>query len=170
MATQLKKEINSFIIFKLINEYFAINVSKVLSILELQDITEVPEAPPYMKGVINLRGDVLPIVDSHVKFNMPRQEITTMTCILVLEVLDKNNQYIKLGLLVDQVDEVMEILKINVLPSPTIGEAYKSRYITGLYKRNEQLIMILDIDKLLTTNEIVTLHENNIEAIAQEEN
>ncbi len=161
MAKQLKKEINSYIIFKLINEYFAINVSKVISILEMQEITEVPEAPKYMKGVINLRGDVLPIVDSHVKFSMPQQEITMMTCVLVLEVIDSKNQYIKLGLLVDQVDEVLEILKVNVLPAPNIGEAYKSRYITGLYKREKQLIMILDIDKLLTTSEIVTLKEKN---------
>ena len=157
MAKQLKKEIRSYLIFKLINEHFAINVSKVLSILEMQSITEVPEAPPYMKGVINLRGDVLPIVDSHIKFNMPNQEITPMTCILVLEVVDKKNQYIKLGLLVDQVDEVLEILKINILPPPNIGEAYKSKYITGLYKREKQLIMLLDIDKLLTTKEIVSL-------------
>ncbi len=161
MTTQKTfKKLNSYIIFKLVNEYFAINVGKVISILEMQSITEVPDAPPYMKGVINLRGDVLPIVDSHIKFNMPSIDVTMMTCILVLEITGSKNESIKLGLMVDQVTEVIGISTMDILPPPDIGEAYKSRYINGMYKKDDMLIMILDIDMLLSTNKIIELNES----------
>lgn len=156
-----RKEIhtNSFLTFKLHKEYFAVTVSKLLSILEMQPITEVPDAPLYMKGVINLRGEVLPIIDSHVKFDMPELVLSMNTCILVLEV-EIGDESVKLGLLVDYVEEVIEILQKNILPPPGIGSSYKSKYVTGMYKKSdEQFVMILNIDKLLNDNEIISLHK-----------
>lgn len=154
-----KKEINSFIIFRMLNESFAINVSKVLNILEMQKITKVPEAPPYMLGVINLRGEVLPVIDSHIKFGAEPIEITYQTCILVLDIVSSKEVTTKLGLMVDFVDEVIEIKPDTVLPPPGIGETYQSKYITGMYqKKNKDFIMMLDIDKLLSINEIIELN------------
>ncbi len=156
-----KKEIHSYIIFRMLNESFAINVSKVLNILEMQKITKVPEAPVYMTGVINLRGEVLPVIDSHVKFSSAPLQITPHTCILVLDIISASNLTTKLGLMVDFVDEVIEILPEKILPPPSIGETYQSRYITGMYqKNNRNFIMMLDIDKLLSINEIIKLKES----------
>lgn len=157
------KNLKSFIIFKLGNEYFAINVEKVVRILEMQAITEVPESPVYMRGVINIRGDILPVVDSHVKFGMKEIEITMTTCILVLKITGDARKIIKLGLLVDYVDEVIKIKESDILPPPNIGDAYQSKYIIGMYNNNKKLTMLLNIDKLLSTNEIIFLNENKSE-------
>ncbi len=166
-----KKEINSFIIFRMLNESFAINVSKVLNILEMQKITTVPEAPSYMIGVINLRGEVLPVIDSHIKFGIDPLVVTYQTCILVLDIVSSNDITTKLGLMVDFVDEVIEIKPETILPPPGIGETYQSKYITGMYqKENKDFIMMLDIDKLLTINEIIKLKESNIDEDNKEEN
>jgi len=160
-----KKEINSFIIFRMLNESFAINVSKVLNILEMQKITKVPEAPLYMVGVINLRGEVLPVIDSHIKFGTDPIVVTYQTCILVLDIVSSNDITTKLGLMVDFVDEVIEIKPETILPPPGIGETYQSKYITGMFqKENKDFIMMLDIDKLLTINEIIQLKESEIES------
>lgn len=164
-----KKEITSYIIFKMENEMFAINVSKVLTILEMQRITEVPEAPVYMKGVINLRGEVLPIIDSHIKFGLPPMQITIQTSILVLEVTAKNGIQTKLGLMVDFVNEVINITPDMCLPPPSIGDSYQSRYITGMYqKADAEFVMMLDVDELLTINEIIELKKNE-ETIQEEQ-
>ncbi len=165
MATKKQQKADSFIIFKLKNEYFAINVKKVIRILEMQKITEVPESPIYMKGVINIRGDILPVLDSRIKFGMGEVEITMTTCILVLKIIGSNNKIIKIGILVDNVDEVIQITEQNILPPPNIGEAYKSKYIIGMYNDDKKLIMLLDIDKLLLTNEIIYLNENKSEIV-----
>ena len=158
------KKVNSYITSKFVNEYFAIDVSKVLSILEMQRITEVPESPPYMKGVINLRGEVLPVVDSHVKFGLPPLNITMHTCILVLEIKSEDNDIIKLGLMVDHVEEVLEIGQENIMPPPSIGNSIKSKYITGMFQKSEtQFIMMLDIDKLLTIKEIDSIKDTEAE-------
>ena len=168
MSNEKHKQLktNSFLVFKMINEYFAINVGKVISILEMQKITEVPEAPAYMKGVINLRGEVLPVVDSHIKFGFNKPiEITMHTGILVLEVISDKEEIIRLGLIVDLVEEVIQIQPKDILPPPGIGSTYQSRYITGMFqKNNKDFIMILNIDKILTVDEIgklIVTGENN---------
>ncbi|MEA3451021.1 MAG: chemotaxis protein CheW [Bacteroidota bacterium] len=160
MTKTKKKVINAHLVFEMFEESFAINVRSLLNILEMQKITVVPEAPSYMVGVINLRGEVLPVIDSHVKFGVKPLEITSETCILVLDIVSKNEEKIKLGLMVDYVREVLPILPESMLPPPGLGESYQSEYITGMYQReNKDFIMILDIDKLLSINEIIELNE-----------
>ena len=163
--------INSFIIFKMMNEFFAISVKKVLSILEMQKITEVPKAPSYMKGVMNLRGEVIPVIDSYLKFGIETPlKVTRNTCILVLEVQDNQNESIRLGLLVDYVDEVLEIKEDKILPPPNIGRSFESEYITGMYQKDEeQFIMLLDVDKLLALNAIIQLSKTT-DVLKTEEN
>jgi len=154
---------NSFLTFKIGNELFATNVSKVHNILEMQRITEIPDAPNYFKGVINVRGTVLPVADLHIKFNMPALEFTKDTCIIVTDVLIEND-IISIGILVDGVSEVMDITENLILPPPSIEAKYKSKFIHGMVQSGEQFILLINIDTVFSTDEIINLQqtEDNI--------
>ncbi len=161
-----KNKTDSYLVFNLQEELFAINVGKVLSILEMQKVTAVPESPDYMKGVINLRGSVIPIIDSHVKFNLEPISISMKTNILVLEIGRQKKKALKLGFLVDKVNEVIQIPDKKILPPPGIGDIYQSRYITGIFQKDKNtFIMLLDIEKALSIKEITSLKE-----VAENEN
>jgi purine-binding chemotaxis protein CheW len=154
-----KYKSNSFLSFTLGNEFFATNVAKVLNILEMMKITKVPKMPDYMLGVINLRGSVLPLIDLRIKFGMKQTEYTTNTCILVLEVKIEKD-LLKVGALVDSVQEVFEITPEEIQPPPQIGSKYKSEFIYGIAKISEEFIMLLDMDKIFSTEELIDLkHE-----------
>lgn len=153
------KEQRSYLSFRLGEEIFAADVSKVLNILEMTKITKVPKAPAHMKGVINLRGTVLPVIDTRVKLGLSPTDVTDNTCILVLEV-DVEGETLQVGALVDGVSEVLEIKSEELLPPPSIGNRFKSDFINGVYKLNdENFIMIVDMDKLFSVNETQTLNE-----------
>lgn len=160
--------LNSYLSFKLGDETFAANVSKVLNILEMTKITKVPKAPPYMKGVINLRGTVLPVVDTRVKFGMSDTEFTPNTCILVLEV-EVEGEALQVGGLVDSVQEVLEFEPHQILPPPNIGSRYRSEFINGMYKLNdEHFIMLLDMDKVFSSDEALILRDSTSESGSEE--
>lgn len=146
-------QINSYLTFKLGEEEFAANVSKVLSIMEMTKITKVPKSPEYMQGVINLRGQVLPVVDTRIKFGMSPTEFTQNTCIIVMEVNVENEQVL-VGALVDSVQEVLELNDEDIQPPPSIGTNYKSEFISGMAKVDEKFIMILDMDKVFSAKEL----------------
>jgi len=167
---KITHKIKASLTFKLNNEFFAVNVSRVLSILEMKRIIEVPESPPYMKGVINLRGEVVPIIDSHVKFGLDPMRISLKTSILILEIDLPDDDPVKLGLLVDQVEEVIEIEDYKVIPPPKIRAGYRSKYITGMYETPKgDVLMLLDIDKVLTLEEITPLRDQEANAGLSEE-
>lgn len=155
MTTNMKTEvtINSYLSFKLNDEMFAANVSKVLEILGITRITKIPYSPRYMRGVINLRGNVLPVVDSRMKFGMPASEDSVDTCIVVMDIFMEGKP-IKIGMLVDSVQEVLEIDDASIEPPPSIGGRYKSEFIQGMVKDEDAFIIILDIDKVLSTDEL----------------
>lgn len=154
------KAINSYLSFKLGEETFAANVSKVLNILELTKITAVPKAPAYLKGVINLRGTVLPVVDTRIKFGLTPTEATMNTCILVLEV-EVEGEHLQVGALVDSVQEVFEIEKNQILPPPNLGNRFRSEFISGMVKLSDELfIMLLEMDKIFSTDDITDISEN----------
>jgi purine-binding chemotaxis protein CheW len=148
--------INSYLSFKLGDEEFAAHVGKVLNILEMTKITEVPKAPVYMKGVINLRGTVLPVIDTRIKFGMTPTEYTTNTCIIVLDI-EVDGETIQLGALVDAVQAVLEIEKGQIMPPPSIGSKYKSDFIEGVANIDEKFIMILDMDAVFSTEDVTDL-------------
>ena len=151
------KDLNSFLSFKVGNEIFAANVSNVINILEMVKITKVPKAPPYMLGVINLRGDVLPLVDFRIKLGIENTEFTSNTCILVLTVMFEDN-YIMIGAVVDAVQEVLEIEDNEIKPPPSIQSGGINDFIIGMYKLNDELfLMILDIDKILEKDELTEI-------------
>ncbi|MDA3891373.1 MAG: chemotaxis protein CheW [Salinivirgaceae bacterium] len=148
------EQLKSYLTFKIGKEQFAANASFVHNIIELPKITELPEMPDYMKGVINLRGKVLPIIDSRIKFGVENTEITTNTCIIVMEVTI-DEQQVFIGTLVDAVSEVVEIEPEEIKDPPTIGAGVKNDFITGVFQNQDKFTMILDMNKVLSTNELL---------------
>lgn len=155
-------KINSYLSFKLGEEEFAAHVGKVLNILEMTKITEVPKAPNYMKGVINLRGTVLPVIDTRIKFGMPPTVYTTNTCIIVLDI-DMDGESIHVGALVDSVQAVLEIEKAQIMPPPSIGSKYKSEFIEGVANIDDKFIMILNMDRVFSSDEITSMKDKTEE-------
>lgn len=146
-------DIKSFLTFKLGEEVFACHVNKLLSILEIPKITEVPGAPKYMKGIIDLRGKVLPVIDTKTKLKMPAIEFSKDTCIIVMDInLDNSNLLV--GVLVDAVLEVMEFDQDKILPAPNLGSKYHSDFISGIVRKDDKFIMLLDIDMVFSLDEI----------------
>jgi len=154
--TNDKAKIISYLTFSIAGEYFGLNVGKVLNILDVQTITKIPMSPEYMRGVINLRGEVLPLIDAKNKLGLGFTEITSNTCILVIEAVDKN-RIVKFGAMVDSVHEVLEIEDKMILPPPAIGNQYQTELIIGVVEQDDKFTMILDINKLLETNEILQI-------------
>jgi len=143
----------SYLSFKLGEEVFATNVSKVREILQLTKITNIPQAPSYMMGVINLRGIVLPVIDARDKFRLPLTETTVNTCIIVLNI-EMDEDTLMLGIMVDSVLEVFDLSEEEIKPVPSIGSKYKSEFILGMVKKEEEFIILLDIDKVFSSDEI----------------
>jgi purine-binding chemotaxis protein CheW len=153
---------NSYLSFKLGEEEFAAHVGKVLNILEMTKITEVPKAPNYMKGVINLRGTVLPVIDTRIKFGMQATTYTTNTCIVVLDI-DMDGESIHVGALVDSVQAVLEFESNQIMPAPSIGSKYRSEFIEGVVNIDEHFIMILNMDAVFSADELTKLHDKTKE-------
>lgn len=151
---------NSYLSFRLDKEQFSLEVKHVINILEMVKITKVPKAPDFMVGVINLRGSVLPVIDLRLKFNLPKIQITKNTCILVLDV-KINGKVLQIGSLVDSVEEVFEYNDDKILPPPALGEQYRSEFISGLIEKDELFIMIIDINKVFSINDINVLKQDS---------
>lgn len=154
-------KVQTYLSFIMGEELFAINVSKVINILEIRHITKVPKSPPYIKGVINLRGSVLPVVDLRIKFGMPEKENTVDTSIIVLNI-EQNGEVIMLGTQVDAVREVLELKDDEISEAPGIGAKKDSGFIEGLYRKDEQFIMILDIDRIFSFEDVLAMPEHAI--------
>jgi purine-binding chemotaxis protein CheW len=150
--------LTSYLSFQLGEEMFAADVSKVLEILELRPITKVPRSPEYMRGVINLRGNVLPVLDTRIKFGLPPTTDTKDTCIIVLNVV-MEGEPITLGALVDSVEEVLELGAGDIEPPPSIGSKFNPEYMHGMVKSDERFIMVLNVDKVFSADELVIAQE-----------
>jgi purine-binding chemotaxis protein CheW len=142
-----------YLTFKLEEEVFALDVAKVREILEYTSITKVPQTPDFMRGVINLRGSVVPVIDLRLKFGMSATERMVNTCIIVVEVL-MEDEIIILGALADSVQEVIEMEPEQIEAAPHIGTRLNTDYIRGMGKLGNRFIMILDIDKVFTNAEL----------------
>src|SRR5687767_4509396 len=142
---------HSYLTFKLDNELFAITVSKVLEILEIQPITKVPKSPSFMKGVINLRGNILPVIDTRIKFSIPETSHTIDTCIVVLSI-DTDKEPLLVGAVVDSVQKVIDIPEQAIQPSANLGAFYREDFISGVAKVDDTFIMILEADKVFASN------------------
>jgi purine-binding chemotaxis protein CheW len=142
-----------FLTFKLGEEVFAIEVAKVREILDVTTITRIPRTPEFMRGVINLRGGVVPVIDLRLKFGMSMTENTVNTCIIVVEVTVGGDTMI-LGTLADSVQEVFDLEAEQIEPAPRIGTRMDTAFLKGMGKHNDSFIMILDIDKVFSAGEL----------------
>jgi len=143
------KKIDSYLTFTLGNEYFTVNVANVLHILEVPEITKMPNSPKHVLGVMNLRGQVLPVIDPHPHFNIDNKDITLDSCIVVLEIRNNEEQF-QLGCLVDSVQEVMEFSEAQILPAPDLGAKYDSNYIEGVIQNGDKFILILNVTEVFS--------------------
>lgn len=150
------KNKNVFLSFRLGKETFAVSVKKVLEVLQQQTITEVPDVPAYIKGVINFRGDILPICDARLKFNMPLPENETKSVIIVLD-LEKDDQKMRIGAIADGVKDVISIDINDIRPVPSMGLKYNAEYLSGMIKSGDTFIMVLNVDKVFASEEVTFL-------------
>lgn len=153
MAVEEATETNQYLTFKLDEEIFSLTISKVREVLDYTEITRVPKTPDFMRGVINVRGGVVPVVDLRVKFGMAPTPRTVNTCIIIVEVEMEQDTTV-LGVLADQVEEVLEIAPQSIEAAPRIGTRLRTEFIQGMGKRDEEFIIILDIDKVFSEDEL----------------
>ena len=154
-------ETTQFLTFKLGDEVFALDIAKVREVLDFTAITKVPRTPEFMRGVINLRGSVVPVVDMRLKFGMTKTGQTVNTCIIIAEIsLDGDTTV--LGALADSVQEVIELGAGQIEPAPRIGTRLRTEFIHGMGKRDDQFVIILDIDKVFSVDELSLVQEAGI--------
>jgi purine-binding chemotaxis protein CheW len=149
-------ETTQYLTFKLEDEIFALDITKVREVLDFTTIAKVPRTPEFMRGVINLRGSVVPVVDMKLKFGMARTDKTVNTCIIITEVMVDNETTV-IGALADSVQEVLDLEAGNIEPAPKIGTRLNTEFIKGMGKQNDQFIIILDIDRVFTVDELASV-------------
>ncbi len=154
MAEELQT--TQYLTFTLADEVFAVDVARVREILEITSITKVPQVPDFMRGVINLRGCVVPVIDLRLKFGMQETAQTVNTCIIVVEV-EMDGENIVLGALADSVQEVIEMEPSQIEAAPHIGTHLKTEFIKGMGKHDSRFVMILDIDEVFSGSELISV-------------
>ena len=144
---------NQYLSFKLGEEIFALEISSVREVLEFTRVTKVPNTPEFMRGVINLRGGVVPVVDMKLKFGMGKTEATIDTCIIIVEIIIDDELTI-LGAMADSVREVMQLQQDEIEPPPRIGTRLDVDFIKGMGKKDDEFIIILDINNVFSIQEL----------------
>jgi purine-binding chemotaxis protein CheW len=163
---------SQYLTFSLDQEQFAVDIGKVREVLEFSKVTKVPRTPDFMRGVINLRGSVVPVIDLRLKLGLSRTEATIDTCVIIIEVETSArgrsgqdaSETLVLGALADSVQEVIELDPKAIEPPPRIGTRVNIDFIRGIGKRDEQFIMVLDINRVLTDEELQAIDPSDIPA------
>ena len=146
-----------YLVFELGREEFGIRVLKVREIMGIQDITAVPQTPAHVKGVINLRGKVIPVVDLRLKFGLPEQEYTQRTCIIVVQVQGEAGPML-MGIVVDGVAEVLNLAVADIEDTPDFGDGTATPYLLGMAKVKDKVKILLEIDRVLTSTDLHALN------------
>ena len=155
-STTLKT--GKYLTFTLADEEYGIGILKVKEIIGMMPITSVPRTPDFVKGVINLRGKVIPVIDLRLKFGMASIDYTDRTCIIVVEI-DADDMTIQIGIVVDAVSEVLNIKEEEIENAPSFGTTLNTDYILGMAKIDKGVKILLDIDRVLSAKEIQLLGE-----------
>ena len=153
MEAREHMETTQYLTFKLGDEVFALDIGKVREVLDFTAVTKVPQTPDFMRGVINLRGNVVPVVDMRLKFGMSQTEKTVNTCVIITEI-DVDGEITVVGAMADSVQEVLDLEPEQIEPPPRIGAKLNTDFIMGMGKHNDQFIMILNIDKVFSGIEL----------------
>lgn len=154
--------------FSLGEEGYGVSILKVKEIIGMLDITPVPRTPDFIKGVINLRGKIIPIMDLRIKFGMDEQEYDERTCIIVIEIELKGSQKL-LGVVVDMVSEVVTISDEQIEPPPEYGMTSEHNFILGIGKIRDRVVIILDIEEVFLCEEILRMLDSGNTQIATKE-
>ena len=147
-----------YLTFKLAAEEYGLEILKVQEIIKMMDITRVPRTPGFVRGVINLRGKVIPVIDLRLKFGMEAKETTEKTCVIVVQVT-RDNATVTTGIIVDEVSEVLDIGSGEIEPAPSFGTNVDTRFILGMAKAKGSVKILLDINKVLSTGEVESLRQ-----------
>jgi len=150
-TTSLAKA-GKYLTFQLGIEVFGLEILKVQEINGLMNVTPVPRTPPFVRGVINLRGKVIPVVDLRLKFGMEEHPDTEHTCIIVVQVRRIDSQ-VTMGIIVDEVSEVLDIKAEQLEPAPSFGASVQTDFILGMGKVGQKVVMLLDVDRVLSSDE-----------------
>ena len=168
MAEINHNDIHQYLTFKLANEIYAINVANIKEVLAVPKITKVPRMPVYMRGIINLRGSVVPVLDLCVKFSLGETSTTVDTGIIVTEIenaqVNDTTQILTIGIFSDVVQKVITIDPENIEPPPKIGIKIDTAFIRGMGHVNDDFIIILNINKILSGNELLEIKADSVEA------
>ena len=143
-----------YLTFMLGDETYALDIFRVCEVLEFSKATKVPRTPDFMRGVINLRGKVVPVIDLNRKFDLEQSEMTVNTCVIIVEVSREDGERLTLGALADSVKEVLEIETANIEPPPDIGTKLSIDFIKGMGRHNGEFLIILDIDRIFSAEEL----------------
>src|SRR5665647_3114783 len=155
METAEDTQKGKFLTFSVGRESYGIEIKFVTEIIGIQDITEVPELPNYVKGIINLRGKIIPVIDVRIRFKKEPKQYNDRTCIVVIDIKE-----ISVGLIVDNVAEVINIDDSNIVPPPDIKTGFHSRYVRGIGKVGNEVKLLLDCVKLLNEDEFEAITNN----------
>jgi purine-binding chemotaxis protein CheW len=166
MEAREQMETTQYLTFKLGDEVFALDIGKVREVLDFTSITKVPQTPDFMRGVINLRGNVVPVVDMRLKFGLSQTEKTVNTCVIITEI-DVDGETTVVGAMADSVQEVLDLEPEQIEPPPRIGAKLNTDFIMGMGKHNEQFIMILNIDKVFCGIELADTKDFDLSTVKE---
>jgi len=147
-----------YLTFRLGDEGYGLEILKVQEIMGMMDVTRVPRTPEFVRGVINLRGKVIPVVDLRKKFELEAKEDTERTCIIVMQIT-RGDGKVTMGTIVDEVSEVIDVAGEQIDPPPEFGASVDTDFILGMGKVGEKVLMLLDVEKVLSSNELATVGE-----------
>jgi purine-binding chemotaxis protein CheW len=158
MSTATITELSQYLSFKLGDEIYALDILKVREVLDFTSVTKIPKVPDFMRGVINLRGSVVPVIDLRLKFGMPETEKTVNTCVIIVDV-DFEGSPVVIGALADSVSEVFDLDSTEIEPSPKMGTQIRTDFLKGMGRHGDGFVMILDIDRVFTADDLREIKE-----------
>lgn len=147
---------SQYLTFALAGESYGVDILRVQEIKGWTTVTRIPNTPHYLQGVLNLRGTIVPIVDMRMRFNLETADYTEITVIIVLSVKNENGDRV-IGLVVDSVSDVVSVDPANIKPKPDFGSSVNTDFLNGLATTGDQMVMLLDVDKLMSEDEMTTM-------------
>ncbi len=161
MVQEENKVNHKFLAFFLNEKNYAFPILKVNEVIQLPEITPIPKTPNYMKGIMNLRGQILPIIDLRLALNMEEAEYGKETCVIIVKINSECNEKL-VGFVVDCVSEVFEINYLDIEQAPSYGEKLDNNFLKGIGKVKDKIVMLLDIDRILSKDEAEVCFDNNL--------
>ncbi|PKK88801.1 MAG: chemotaxis protein CheW [Candidatus Wallbacteria bacterium HGW-Wallbacteria-1] len=152
-AASLAELAGKYLAFELSDEIYGIEILKVQELIGMMKVTRVPRVPHFIKGIINLRGKVIPVIDLRLKFGLPTLDISEKTCIIVVQITRENSKII-IGLMVDEVSEVIDIKTEQIEIAPSFGSSVNTDFLLGIGKVNDKVIMLMEVDQVLSVDEL----------------